>query len=120
MIIMSFLGGELKKISFLIVCLILIFPFKAISGDINSKSTLKNIESYVLEAQFGGPHQDTIIQRWYDKARNNICYLYIPLAVPTVDNQHDKNNQNEASKNKNITKIYGNNNIGSISCVRAQ
>ncbi len=84
----------------------------------DSRAVLKQAETFLLEAQFAGPHQDTIIQRWTDKAKNTTCYLYIPVMIPTLVSQ-DKNVQSDVLIKK-PPKIYGSNNIGSISCVKTQ
>jgi len=84
----------------------------------DSRGVVKQAETFLLEAQFAGPHQDTIIQRWTDKVKNNTCYLYIPVMIPTLVSQ-DKNVQSDVLIKKS-PKIYGSNDIGSISCVRTQ
>ena len=35
-----------------------------------------------LQAQYAGPLQDTIIQRWRDPIDGTICYLYLPISAP--------------------------------------
>jgi hypothetical protein len=62
-----------------------------------------NPDQIVLEMQFPGPFQDTVIQRWRDTRTGAVCYLYIPVTVPI-----DK---------PGPPRSYGANNIGSISCV---
>ncbi len=91
-----------------------------ISKKDNNVLSGKPLESFVLEAQFAGPHQDTIIQRWTDRAKNNTCYLYIPVVVPTLASPQDQNKQAGVSQATKQPKIYGANNLGSISCVKAQ
>lgn len=57
-----------------------------------------------LEAIYGGPLEDTVIQRWRDPIDGRVCYIYLPVRVkrqPVVDS--------------NLVD-YGNNTIGSISC----
>lgn len=61
-----------------------------------------------LEAQFRGPQQDTVIQRWRDPATNAVCYLYLPIVV-----QH-------SSPTPTGYMQYGANSIGTISCVSAR
>jgi hypothetical protein len=60
-----------------------------------------------LERQFGGPLQDTIIQRWRDPVDGTICYIYLPITAahspPTASGYVQ----------------YGSNTIGSMSCVAA-
>jgi hypothetical protein len=60
-----------------------------------------------LERQFGGPLQDTIIQRWRDPVDRTICYIYLPITAahspPTASGYVQ----------------YGANTIGSMSCFAA-
>jgi hypothetical protein len=60
-----------------------------------------------LERQFGGPLQDTIIQRWRDPVDGTICYIYLPITAahspPTASGYVQ----------------YGPNTIGSMSCLAA-
>ncbi len=58
-----------------------------------------------LEAQYAGPFQDTIIQRWRDPIDGRVCYLYLPVRV-----------KHKPVKDKNDIVDYGRNTIGSISC----
>ena len=58
-----------------------------------------------LEAQYAGPLQDTIVQRWRDPDNGTICYIYLPITVahtPAQDGGYVR---------------YGANTIGSINCV---
>ncbi len=57
-----------------------------------------------LQAQYRGPLQDTIIQRWRDPIDGRICYVYLPVVV-----QHSQPTPMGLVE-------YGSNNIGSISC----
>jgi len=59
----------------------------------------------VLERQFAGPLQDTIIQRWRDPADNTVCYVYLPITVAHTPPTPAGYVQ------------YGSNTIGSLSCV---
>jgi hypothetical protein len=79
------------------------------------KRVAKPAEYFLLEEQFKGPHQDTIIQRWIDKVRGNVCYLYIPITIPTL--APDPNSPKPAD-NKPAPAVYGPNGIGTISCVK--
>ena len=79
------------------------------------KRMAKPAEYFLLEEQFKGPHQDTIIQRWVDKVRGNVCYLYIPITIPTL--APDQNSP-KPSDNKPAPAVYGPNGIGTISCVK--
>jgi hypothetical protein len=58
-----------------------------------------------LEAQFAGPLQDTIVQRWRVPSDGTICFIYLPIAAahtpPTATGFVQ----------------YGSNSIGSISCL---
>lgn len=58
-----------------------------------------------LQAQYAGPLQDTIIQRWRDPIDGRVCYLYLPVRV-----------KHKPVKDKNDIVDYGRNTIGSISC----
>lgn len=60
-----------------------------------------------LERQFGGPLQDTIVQRWRDTADGSICYIYLPITAP------------HSPPVANGYVQYGPNAIGSISCFAA-
>jgi len=57
-----------------------------------------------LQAQYAGPLQDTIIQRWRD-ADGIVCFVYLPIAV-----------HHSAPAPSGYVE-YGANAIGSISCV---
>lgn len=57
-----------------------------------------------LQAQYQGPFEDTIIQRWRDPIDGRICYVYIPAQV-------DRERRDDSP-----FLDYGNNAIGSISC----
>jgi len=57
-----------------------------------------------LEAQYAGPFQGTLIQRWRDPIDGRVCYLYIPVIA-----KHGPADQNGLLD-------YGPNSIGSISC----
>ncbi len=59
-----------------------------------------------LQAQYAGPLQDTLIQRWRDPIDGVICYVYLPVTV-----QHSPPTASGFVQ-------YGSNGIGSISCVQ--
>lgn len=59
----------------------------------------------VLERQFAGPLQDTVIQRLRDTLDGTICYLYLPISA-----QHSPPTATGFVQ-------YGANVIGSISCM---
>ncbi len=58
-----------------------------------------------LQAQYKGPLQDTVIQRWRDPIDGTVCYVYLPVVV-----EHSAPTPVGAVQ-------YGSNNIGSISCL---
>jgi len=58
-----------------------------------------------LQAQFAGPLAGTVVQRWRDPVDGTICYIYLPMVV------HHKPAPSGYVE-------YGNNTIGSISCIR--
>ena len=58
-----------------------------------------------LQAQYQGPFEDTIIQRWRDPIDGRVCYLYIPSQV------------NRDRRDDSPFLDYGANAIGSISCM---
>jgi hypothetical protein len=64
-----------------------------------------NAPRMVLEAQYQGPMQDTLVQRWRDPANGAICYIYLPVVV-----QHSPPTPAGFVQ-------YGPNGIGSISCI---
>lgn len=57
-----------------------------------------------LEAQYQGPFQDTVIQRWRDPDTGVLCYLYIPIRV-------------ENQRTPSGGYAYGANTLGSMSCL---
>jgi hypothetical protein len=59
----------------------------------------------VLERQFAGPLQDTVIQRLRDPVDGTICYLYLPISAPPSPGTATGFVQ------------YGPNIIGSINCL---
>ena len=59
----------------------------------------------ILERQFAGPLQDTVIQRLRDPVDGTICYLYLPISAP-----HSPTTATGFVQ-------YGPNTIGSINCV---
>ena len=59
----------------------------------------------ILERQFAGPLQDTVIQRLRDPVDGTICYLYLPISAP-----HSPTTANGFVQ-------YGPNMIGSINCL---
>ncbi|HEY8333951.1 MAG TPA: hypothetical protein VIQ05_09215, partial [Tardiphaga sp.] len=63
-----------------------------------------NLPKMVLERQFAGPLQDTVIQRLRDPIDGTICYLYLPISAP-----HSPTTATGFVQ-------YGPNVIGSINC----
>ena len=61
----------------------------------------------LLERQFAGPLQDTVIQRLRDPVDGTICYLYLPISAP------------HSPPTATGFVQYGPNIIGSINCVPA-
>jgi hypothetical protein len=59
----------------------------------------------MLERQFAGPLQDTVIQRLRDPVDGTICYLYLPISAP------------HSPPTATGFVQYGSNIIGSINCV---
>lgn len=61
----------------------------------------------VLERQFAGPLQDTVIQRLRDPVDGTVCYVYLPISAP-----HSPTTATGFVQ-------YGPNVIGSINCLPA-
>jgi len=64
-----------------------------------------NLPKMVLERQFSGPLQDTVIQRLRDPVDGTVCYLYLPISAP-----HSPTTSTGFVQ-------YGPNVIGSVSCM---
>jgi hypothetical protein len=64
-----------------------------------------NLPKMVLERQFSGPLQDTVIQRLRDPIDGTVCYLYLPISAP-----HSPTTSTGFVQ-------YGPNGIGSVSCM---
>jgi hypothetical protein len=64
-------------------------------------------ETLKIEKVFPGPFRDTIIQRVVDQKNGVVCYVYVPVVA-------------EPSKvaTEKTPRVYGPNNIGSISCLK--
>ena len=58
----------------------------------------------LLERIYRGPMKDTIIQRWRDPIDGSVCYIYLPISVPTL--------QPEGGYYR-----YGAASVGNISCI---
>jgi hypothetical protein len=63
------------------------------------------VQAMSLQAQFKGPLQDTVIQRWHDPQTGATCYVYLPVVV-----QHSPPTPTGYIQ-------YGANGIGSIACL---
>jgi hypothetical protein len=59
----------------------------------------------VLERQYAGPLQDTVIQRWSDPVDGTVCYIYLPISAP------------HSTTTSTGFVQYGSVNVGTISCV---
>ena len=64
-----------------------------------------NLPKMVLERQFSGPLQDTVIQRLRDPVDGTVCYLYLPISAP-----HSPTTATGFVQ-------YGPNAVGTISCM---
>jgi len=64
-----------------------------------------NLPKMVLERQFSGPLQETVIQRLRDPVDGTVCYLYLPISAP-----HSPTTSTGFVQ-------YGPNVIGSVSCM---
>jgi hypothetical protein len=65
----------------------------------------EKLPKMLLERQFSGPLQDTVIQRLRDPVDGTICYLYLPISAP----------HSPATATGFVQ--YGPNTIGSINCM---
>jgi hypothetical protein len=68
-------------------------------------SQWSTLPKMVLERQFAGPLQDTIVQRWSDPVDGTVCYIYLPISAP-----------HSTTTNTGFVQ-YGSANIGTISCM---
>jgi hypothetical protein len=59
----------------------------------------------ILERQFAGPLQDTVIQRLRDTVDGTVCYVYLPISAP-----HSPTTATGFVQ-------YGPNSVGTISCM---
>lgn len=87
----------------------------AVADESQKKLTLAQSKQnqLLLDSQFPGPFQDTLIQRWVDKSNGNICYLYIPVIAPGETSY-------QANQTQPAIRVYGKNSIGTISCVSSK
>jgi hypothetical protein len=80
-------------------------PAQAPPQQFQQSAEWAKLPKMVLERQFAGPLQDTVIQRLRDPVDGTICYLYLPISAP-----HSPTTANGFVQ-------YGSNTIGSINCV---
>ena len=87
----------LRAILFPVLCLASVSPAMAQALE------WAKIPRMILERQYAGPLQDTIIQRWRDPVDGSTCYIYLPFSAPFT-----------APATGYVQ--YGSSTIGSISC----
>jgi hypothetical protein len=80
-------------------------PAQAPPQQFQQSAEWAKLPKMVLERQFAGPLQDTVIQRLRDPVDGTVCYLYLPISAP-----HSPTTANGFVQ-------YGSNTIGSINCV---
>jgi hypothetical protein len=79
-------------------------PAPAAPQQFQQSADWSKLPKMILERQFSGPLQDTVIQRLRDPVDGTICYLYLPISAP-----HSPTTANGFVQ-------YGPNAIGSINC----
>ena len=82
-------------------------PAQPVPQQFQQSADWSNLPKMILERQFSGPLQDTVIQRLRDPVDGTICYLYLPISAP-----HSPTTANGFVQ-------YGPNTIGSINCLPA-
>ena len=80
-------------------------PAPAAPQQFQQSADWSKLPKMILERQFSGPLQDTVIQRLRDPVDGTICYLYLPISAP-----HSPTTATGFVQ-------YGPNIIGSINCV---
>jgi|SRR5216684_1619495 hypothetical protein len=80
-------------------------PAQPVQQQFQPSAEWGKLPKMVLERQFAGPLQDTVIQRLRDPVDGTICYLYLPISAP-----HSPPTATGFIQ-------YGPNIIGSINCV---
>ena len=80
-------------------------PAQAPPQQFQQSAEWAKLPKMILERQFAGPLQDTVIQRLRDPVDGTICYLYLPISAP-----HSPTTATGFVQ-------YGPNTIGSINCV---
>jgi hypothetical protein len=82
-------------------------PAQPVPQQFQESADWGKLPKMVLERQFAGPLQDTVIQRLRDPVDGTVCYLYLPISAP-----HSPTTATGFVQ-------YGPNMIGSINCVPA-
>lgn len=82
-------------------------PAQAPQQQFQQSAEWGRLPKMILERQFAGPLQDTVIQRLRDPVDGTICYLYLPISAP-----HSPTTATGFVQ-------YGPNTIGNINCVPA-
>lgn len=80
-------------------------PAQAPPQQFQQSAEWAKLPKMILERQFAGPLQDTVIQRLRDPVDGTICYIYLPISAP-----HSPTTATGFVQ-------YGPNTIGSINCV---
>src|SRR5260370_1815219 len=57
-------------------------PAQPVQQQFQPSAEWGKLPKMVLERQFAGPLQDTVIQRLRDPVDGTICYLYLPISAP--------------------------------------
>lgn len=79
-------------------------PAQAPPRQFQQSAEWAKLPKMILERQFAGPLQDTVIQRLRDPVDGTICYIYLPISAP-----HSPTTATGFVQ-------YGPNTIGSINC----
>jgi hypothetical protein len=80
-------------------------PVQSAPPQFQPSSEWAQLPKMILERQFAGPLQDTVIQRLRDPVDGTVCYLYLPISAPHSPPTAPGFVQ------------YGPNTIGSINCM---
>ncbi len=80
-------------------------PVQAAPQQFQPSGEWEKLPKMILERQFAGPLQDTVIQRLRDPVDGTICYLYLPISAP------------HSPPTATGFVQYGPNIIGSINCL---
>jgi hypothetical protein len=57
-------------------------PAQSVPQQFQESADWGKLPKMVLERQFAGPLQDTVIQRLRDPVDGTVCYLYLPISAP--------------------------------------